>query len=112
MQNVLLAGWSDTTFMIALLSSMEQELPKDSQVTLLNMQPKDMVLGRLLFLVVRLSHKIRLAVWPRNQRNILIIRAVAGRSQAPPTCASSPQDRAHGLPSATLLTDMLPVTTA
>ena len=41
MQNVLLAGWSDTTFMIALLSSMEQELPKDSQVTLLNMQPKD-----------------------------------------------------------------------
>jgi hypothetical protein len=44
-QNVLLAGWGDTTFMIALLSSMEEELPKDSQVTLLNMQPKDLVLG-------------------------------------------------------------------
>ena len=44
-QNVLLAGWGDTTFMIALLSSMEQELPRDSQVTLLNMQPKDLVLG-------------------------------------------------------------------
>ena len=44
-QNVLVAGWGDQNFMIALLHSMEQELPKDSRVTLLNMRPKEQVLG-------------------------------------------------------------------
>ena len=44
-QNVLVAGWGDQNFMIALLHSMDQELPKDSRVTLLNMRPKEQVLG-------------------------------------------------------------------
>lgn len=42
---MLVAGWGDQNFMIALLHSMEQELPKDSQVTLLNLRPKEQVLG-------------------------------------------------------------------
>ena len=44
-QNVLVAGWGDQNFMIALLHSMDQELPKDSRVTLLNLRPKEQVLG-------------------------------------------------------------------
>jgi hypothetical protein len=45
MQNVLLCGWGDTTFMVSLLHCMDEELPKDSQVVLLNMRPKEDVLG-------------------------------------------------------------------
>lgn len=44
---MLVAGWGDQNFMIALLHSMDQELPKDSRVTLLNMRPKEQVLGAL-----------------------------------------------------------------
>ena len=45
MQDVLICGWGDSTFMVALLHSMDEELPKGSQVTVLNLRPKEEVLG-------------------------------------------------------------------
>lgn len=47
-QDVLICGWGDSTFMVALLHSMDEELPKGSQVTVLNLRPKEEVLGALL----------------------------------------------------------------
>ena len=44
-QDVLICGWGDSTFMVALLHSMDEELPKGSQVTVLNLRPKEEVLG-------------------------------------------------------------------
>lgn len=44
-QNVLVCGWGDSTFMISLLHSMDAELPRNSQITLLNLQRKEDVLG-------------------------------------------------------------------
>ncbi len=44
-QNVLVCGWGDSTFMITLLHSLDAELPKMSQITLLNLQRKEDVLG-------------------------------------------------------------------
>ncbi|CAL8470852.1 g10394 [Coccomyxa elongata] len=43
--NVLVCGWGDSTFMISLLHSMDAELPRNSQITLLNLQRKEDVLG-------------------------------------------------------------------
>ncbi|EIE20310.1 hypothetical protein COCSUDRAFT_67575 [Coccomyxa subellipsoidea C-169] len=43
--NVLVCGWGDSTFMITLLHSLDAELPKMSQITLLNLQRKEDVLG-------------------------------------------------------------------
>ncbi|KAK9903985.1 hypothetical protein WJX75_001909 [Coccomyxa subellipsoidea] len=43
--NVLVCGWGDSTFMITLLHGMDAELPKNSQITLLNLQRKEDVLG-------------------------------------------------------------------
>jgi hypothetical protein len=45
LQNVLVCGWGDSTFMITLLHGMDAELPKNSQITLLNLQRKEDVLG-------------------------------------------------------------------
>lgn len=45
LQNVLVCGWGDSTFMTSLLHSMDEELPRNSQVTLLNMQRKEDVLS-------------------------------------------------------------------
>ncbi len=47
LQDVLICGWGDTTFMVALLHSMDKELPKGSQVTVLNLRPKEEVMGGL-----------------------------------------------------------------
>ena len=47
LQDVLICGWGDTTFMVALLHSMDKELPKGSQVTVLNLRPKEEVMGEL-----------------------------------------------------------------
>lgn len=44
-QNVLVCGWGDTTFMISLLHCMDEELPKDSQVMMLNTRSKECVMG-------------------------------------------------------------------
>ena len=44
-QDVLICGWGDSTFMVALLHSMDAELPRGSQVTVLNLRPKEEVLG-------------------------------------------------------------------
>ncbi|CAK0782676.1 hypothetical protein CVIRNUC_005871 [Coccomyxa viridis] len=43
--DVLICGWGDSTFMVALLHSMDAELPRGSQVTVLNLRPKEEVLG-------------------------------------------------------------------
>lgn len=45
LQDVLICGWGDSTFMVALLHSMDEELPKGSQVTVFNLRPKEEVLG-------------------------------------------------------------------
>ena len=45
LQDVLICGWGDSTFMVALLHSMDAELPRGSQVTVLNLRPKEEVLG-------------------------------------------------------------------
>lgn len=47
-QNVLVCGWCDTTFMVSLLHCMDEELPKDSKVVLLNTRPKEDVMGQSL----------------------------------------------------------------
>ena len=44
-QDVLICGWGDSTFMVALLHSMDEELPKGSQVTVLNLRSKEEVFG-------------------------------------------------------------------
>ena len=47
-QDVLICGWGDSTFMVALLHSMDEELPKGSQVTVLNLRSKEEVFGERL----------------------------------------------------------------
>ena len=81
LQDVLICGWGDSTFMVALLHSMDAELPRGSQVTVLNLRPKEEVLGAPAQLPNRPAE---LTYWPALARALAACGAVHVVIQLPP----------------------------